>query len=450
MSKTMKIPSRELVSYFGYGLGQCFGFGLFGAFINYFYTDVMGISAVTASTIFLIARVWDAVNDPIIAGIMDTVRSRFGKFRHYLLFTPFLITLVTIASFYNIEASMTTKIIYAGATYIFWGTLYSISDIPFWAISSVMSSEPKERAKAVTCAMLGVNAGISGASIIFPKLTTFFAVYSPNDKGYLYATITLTLLGLPLMINGFLQIKERVVPSEDKITLRDTMNNIRHNRPLFLILGAFFFTCLHNIAAGIYIYFFTYNLGNAGLQVTIGMIGFGAAMLCFITPVLTNYFRKRSLFIVLCLLDCIVRVILWFSGYDSLWLMFGLLGMSALFVTMSNVLTSAMIVDTIEYAEFKTHKRCAAITFSGQTFTGKMAVAVGGALVGIFLTLIHYVPQAEVQDEGVLRGLFFAVSLLPAIGSLIRIGFIWFFDFTEDKHAEVLEILKQRKQDISH
>ena len=93
MAMTMKIPSRELWSYFGYGLGQCFSFGLVGSFINYFYTDVLGISALAASTIFLIARAWDAVHDPLFASIMDTINSRFGKFRHFLLIAPLLITI---------------------------------------------------------------------------------------------------------------------------------------------------------------------------------------------------------------------------------------------------------------------------------------------------------------------------------------------------------------------
>lgn len=163
-------------------------------------------------------------------------------------------------------------------------------------------------------------------------------------------------------------------------------------------------------------------------------------------PLLTRRYKKRTLFIALCILDIVVRIVLWFSGYHNLVWLFILLGLSTVFVMMSNLFTSAMIVDTIEYAEFKTNKRCAAITFSGQTFTGKMSVAVGGGLVGIFLTAIHYVPQAAHQTESVLNGLFFGISLLPAVGSLIRIGFMWFFDFTEDKHAEVLAILEQRRK----
>ncbi len=111
---------------------------------------------------------------------------------------------------------------------------------------------------------------------------------------------------------------------------------------------------------------------------------------------------------------------------------------------MTNILTSSMIADTIEYAEYHTHKRCAAITFSGQTFTGKMSVAVGGGLIGVFLTMIDYVPQEQIQKESVLSGLFFGICLLPAIGSLIRIAFMSLFTFTEEKHAEICRLLVER------
>ena len=400
----MKIPSRELWSYFGYGLGQCFSFGLVGSFINYFYTDVLGISALAASTIFLIARAWDAVHDPLFASIMDTINSRFGKFRHFLLIAPLLITGVTLLSFYKIEADMTTKILYAGVTYILWGTLYAISDIPFWSMSSVMTNDSGQRTRAVTAAMLGVNAGIACANIFFPKLAAFFAQYS-NDKGYFMAALVMMLVGLPLMLNGFMQIKERVPPSPEKVTIRDTFHNLRQNKPLFIVLLSFFFCVFHNVAGGLYIYFFINNMGDGSLQMAIGVMGIVAAVLCLVAPLLTRRMQKRNLFMILCGLDVAVRVVMWFVGYQQVTMLFILLGLSTLFVMMTNILTSSMIADTIEYAEYHTHKRCAAITFSGQTFTGKMSVAVGGGLIGVFLTMIDYVPQAQSQSDSVLAGL---------------------------------------------
>jgi Na+/melibiose symporter-like transporter len=156
--------------------------------------------------------------------------------------------------------------------------------------------------------------------------------------------------------------------------------------------------------------------------------------------------QKRKLFMILCGLDIAVRVVMWFVGYQHAALLFILLGLSTLFIMMSNILTSSMIADTIEYAEYHTNKRCAAITFSGQTFTGKMSVAVGGGLIGVFLTLIGYVPQAASQSESVLNGLFFGICLLPAFGSLIRMGCMSRYTFTEEKHAEICALLADRRQ----
>jgi hypothetical protein len=295
----------------------------------------------------------------------------------------------------------------------------------------------------VTAAMLGVNAGIACANIFFPKLAAFFAQYS-NDKGYFMAALVMMLVGLPLMLNGFMQIKERVPPSPEKVTIRDTFHNLRQNKPLFIVLLSFFFCVFHNVAGGLYIYFFINNLGDGSLQMAIGVMGIVAAVLCLVAPMLTRRMQKRKLFMILCGLDVAVRVVMWFVGYQQVTMLFILLGLSTLFVMMTNILTSSMIADTIEYAEYHTHKRCAAITFSGQTFTGKMSVAVGGGLIGVFLTMIGYVPQAQIQSEGVLSGLFFGICLLPAIGSLIRMGFMSRFTFTEEKHAEICRLLAER------
>ncbi|MBV1843157.1 MFS transporter [Photobacterium ganghwense] len=422
------------MSYFGYGVGQCFSFGLVGSFILYFYTDILGISPIAASTIFLIARVWDAVNDPLIAGYMDTLESRFGKFRPYMLFTPFLIVLVTVASFYNIDADTSTKVMYAGITYILWGTLYTISDVPFWSMSAVMTDEPQERAKAATCAMLGVNAGIGATLVIFPKLSAYFAA-GRTDQGYLPAVLVLMLAGLLFMLNGFYNTRERVKTSGcEKVTLKQTFQAVRKNKPLFIILAAFFMNVFFNMVNGLYVFFFTYNLGDAGLVSLIGTITLVSAIACLATPMLTKRFRKRDIFIALCVLEIVARIGFYLSGYDNPTVVMVWLSVITAIFMMTNPLISAMIADTVEYSYYHSGKRTAAITFSGQTFTGKLSVAVAGGLTGIVLTMINYVPNAQ-QTETALNGLFFCIALLPALGALIRIFIMSRYTFTEDQHA---------------
>lgn len=218
------------------------------------------------------------------------------------------------------------------------------------------------------------------------------------------AALVMMLVGLPLMLNGFMQIKERVPPSPEKVTIRDTFHNLRQNKPLFIVLLSFFFCVFHNVAGGLYIYFFINNMGDGSLQMAIGVMGIMAAVVCLVAPMLTRRMQKRKLFMILCGLDVAVRVVMWFVGYQHVTMLFILLGLSTLFVMMTNILTSSMIADTIEYAEYHTHKRCAAITFSGQTFTGKMSVAVGGGLIGVFLTMIGWCRRRKPRVTACCRG----------------------------------------------
>ena len=444
-----KIPLKALASYFGFGMGQCFSFGLVGTFILFFYTDILGISPVAASTIFLIARVWDAFNDPIFAGLIDSLNLKKGKYRPFLGFMPFVICIITVLTFINVDGDIWYKTLYAGATYILWGTLYTISDLPFWSMTTVLSDEPQERAKAATCAMLGVNAGIGLAMLVFPYLADFFAE-GRDDKGYLPAVMVLMGLGLVLMLNGYYNTKEKVRPQGDdaNVTLLQTFKVVQTNKPLFIILGIFSMNVFGNIANNLYVYFFTYNMGNGGLVAAVGTITICCSIACLVTPVLTARFRKRDIFIVLCVLEIIARIGFYFSGYDSVASVIIWLSIVNIIFMMTNPLVSAMIADTVEYSYYHTGKRCAAITFAGQTFTGKLSVAIAGGVSGVVLTILGYVPNAT-QSLETLDGIFFCIALLPVLGTIVRIILLKMYTFNEEQHADLVEKINRGEFNIT-
>ena len=444
-----KISLKALASYFGFGMGQCFSFGLVGTFILFFYTDILGISPVAASTIFLIARVWDAFNDPIFAGLIDSLNLKKGKYRPFLGFMPFVICIITILTFINVDGSIAYKTFYAGITYILWGTLYTISDLPFWSMTTVLSDEPQERAKAATCAMLGVNAGIGLSMTIFPYLAKFFAD-GRNDQGYLPAVCVLMVFGLVLMLNGYFNTREKVRHQGDaaKVTLVQTFKVMASNKPLFIILAVFFMNIFTNIGGNLLVYFFTYNLGNGELVAVVGTIGICCSLVCLVTPMLTARFRKRDIFIVLCVLEILARIGFYFTGYESATSVLIWMAIVNMIFMMTNPLVSAMIADTVEYSYYHTGKRCAAITFAGQTFTGKLSVAISGGLAGLLLTFLNYVPNAT-QSTETLDGIFFCIAVLPIFGAIVRIILLKMYTFNEEEHAKVLENIKQGKFDIT-
>lgn len=430
-----RIKLKEYLGYFGYGFGQCFAYGIIGTFILYFYTDILMISAVSASIIFLIARVWDAVNDPLVAGIMDSRVTKEGKFRGYLKFVPLLVFISTVICFFNPDISLTGKVLYAAVTYILWGTFYTFSDIPFWSMSAVMSARNDERTKLVSAANVGVCGGIGMASISVPPLVAAFS-NGDEGRGYLIAVAILMTVGYLLMMYGYSVVRERVKPiSDEKPTMKDVVATLKTNRPMFKVLAVFMFKFCTDVVQAIVVYFFIYNMRDSSLMTFFGIVVLASAVAIMILPFVTRYFKKKHIYIAIMTVDIALRVWLYLTGYENVYFVMGILTATQFINAMTIPLVSMMLVETIDYSEVRTGKRCEAITFSGQTFTGKLSVALAGAATGLTLSLIGYVPSQE-QTEFTLNGIFFAVALLPALGSLCRILILLSYRYTETEHRE--------------
>lgn len=440
-----KVSRREYLGYFSYGFGQCFSYGLLGSFILFFYTDILGISALAASTIFLIARIWDAVNDPMVAGFMDTRRTKSGKFKGYLKFAPLFVVISTILCFFSPDLAIQWKVLYAAITYILWGTVYTVSDIPFWSVSAVITNDPQTRTSLVTAANLGVFAGIGMVGSLVPLLVGLFGQESLAD-GYFMAVILIMIAGYAFMMFGANTIRERVEPSAgEKVTMKDVFRNLLVNRHLFKMLAIFFLNLFMNIVNGIILYFFIYNMGNEGLMSIYGLMGTFAALGFFLIPNLTKKFRKKDLLAGIIVLDIVVRIVFFMTGYENVPMLLVMLMLTQLFHASLGPVMSSMIAETIEYSEVKTGRRCEAITFSGQTFMGKLSAAIAGSLTGLILIAIGYVPEAAVQSPGTLNGLFMVVSLLPVAGGLIRLVILRYYTYTEEAYKKDLAVLAQRR-----
>ncbi len=444
VDKQEGISKKEIASYFGYGFAQCISFGLVGSYVLFFYTDILGISAAAASMIFLIARTWDAINDPMMASVMDTLHSKHGKFRPYLKYMPFLVALITIVVFLPLDGlSNTGKILFAGGTYILWGMIYTVSDVPYWSLSTVMSQDAQERTKLITYANMGVFAGIGLSPVVFVPLAEWLG-QGDLGQGYFLATTVLMVFAVPIMLNGFKNTKERVEPPKTKVKLSDAVRAVRANKPMFFVLVVFFSNVFMNITQGLNVFFFTYNLGNASLMSIFGIISLASTVGFFVIPSLTRRFKKKHLLMAIVTMDIAVRIV-WFSfGYSSVIVSFVFIAITMLLYTATGPLISSMLAETIEYTELKTGKRNEAITFSGQTFTGKLSVAIAGGLTGVILTWINYAPN-QGQTEATMDALFFVVALLPALGSLIRLIVMYFYSYTEEEYNDVVEKLEQRR-----
>lgn len=441
-----KVAMKEYVAYFLYGFGQCFSFGLVGSFILIFYTDILGISSLIASAIFMIARLWDAIFDPIVSGFMDKHKSPEGKFRKYMKFAPIFVVVSTIACFYAPNINMTGKIIYAATMYILWGTFYAFSDIPFWSLSTVISKSGQARTNLLTTANLGVFGGIGAIGFIFPLTLSYFEQNNSPSNSYLISVVLLMIFAFVCMHIGYRFTKERVVSEKaEELSTKDIVASVKANKYMLKILIIFFLKIFMEMVNSIIIFFFTYNLGNANLMSVFGLIGTASALGFFLIPVLTKKFKKIQILRFLLIADIIIRIVFFLTGYNNIVLVFLFLAITQCMFSATGPIISAMLAETVEYSEVQTGKRCEAIVFGGQTFASKLAIAAAGALTGVLLSMIGY--QANtVQNETTLQGLFIIISILPALGSFLRLVVLSKYDYTETEFQECQLILEERSQ----
>lgn len=397
------VSISEYLAYFSYGFGQCFSFGIIGSFILIYYTDIVGISSVIASAIFLIARLWDAIFDPIVSGWIDAHKSTKGKFRKYMHFAPIFVITSTILCFVNPGISLAGKIVYAAVTYILWGTCYAFSDIPFWSLSTVISKSGQARTNLITTANLGVFGGIGMVSLVLPLMLAYFKQHGSPKTSYLISVSILMLFGFVLMELGYKFTKERVVAKKaKKLAARDIWEAVKANKYMLMILILFFLKIAMEMVNNIIIYFFTYNMFNAKFMSIHGLIGTFSALGFFFIPLLTKHFKKLYILRVLLITDVIVRIF-FMSGYKHVVLVFIFLAITQTLYSATGPIISAMLAETVEYSEVKTGKRCEAIVFGGQTFASKVAIAVAGATTGLVLSCIGYKANA-VQTQTTLTG----------------------------------------------
>ena len=437
------LSAKERYS-FGFALfGQNLIYGLFFNYLMIFYTDVYGISAAAVATLFLIARTWDAVNDPLMGMIVDRTRTRWGKFRPYMLWTPLPIAVATVLCFTSFDTSAGTKLAFAYATYIAWSMVYTVNDVPLWALSSAMTQNTQERTSLITLARLLATMGIMVPAIGTIPMVEYFG-QGDDETGYFYTAVCFAGVAAMLMLLAFFNTRERVTPSNEIPSAKDSMATLLANRPLQMIILMSLLAVFSMVAQSLFAYFATYNLGDRGLLPTL-MIATAVAIVLgtLPTPYLVRRYGKKQTMVILIYFKALASVAYFLVGYDDLMWVYLMTFLNILPVGAKSVLTTAMIADTIEYMQWKTGRRSEGIIFSVQTFMAKITTAIGGFIGGISLTLIGYVPNVA-QQADTLSGIFVLVALVPGITGLLMLWPLKHYEIDEQRHQQILNDLAAR------
>ena len=416
----MKVPFREKYA-FGVGaLGKDAVICFVNTFLLFYYTDVLYLSPAFVGTLFFGARVWDAINDPVMGMIIDNTRSKFGKFRIWLVIGTLLNAIVFVLLFTNFNLSGGALYIYCAVTYVIFGMTYTIMDVPYWSWLPNLTSDPEERERVSV--LPRIFASLAGL------LTGTFGLQAVNllGSGDQMKGFQLIAIFIAIAFIIFIGITVTNVPEAStldqqnapKLTVKKAVDVIKSNDQLLAFIGLLLtFNLSMQIMNGFMIYYFKYVAGNEALFSLFFFTIFAEMFGLMLFPKISRKISSEKTYILACLLPVIGLVILLTVGFVA--------PKSAVFTMAAGLIlkfgsglslgvTTVSIADCIDYGEIKFGTRNESIICSAQTFLMKSSQAVAGLLTGVGLSLVGYVPNV-VQSATAVLGIRLLTCVVPII-----------------------------------
>lgn len=431
MEKTSKL---ERLSYGGFFAGQNLILILTLQFLLIFYTDVVMLPANMIVALFLIARVWDAVNDPIMGMVVDKVNFKGGKFKPWVNVVVYLMPIMTILVFQNPAESLSAKLTYAFITYIIWDMIYTLGDIPAFALATVMTDNPDERVKLI---MIGRLLGGLGSLVGVILMTPFKLML-----GWSNAVVVLSIIAFFMMVFVRKLTVERIVydrPAFSSIT--EMIKSVSSNKYLMIFYSVVILTNLTNTSSGTAVHFVKYNLGNEMLVPVLSLAAATTSIFMpLILPGLIARFGKRNLFMGLMGISILSSVLFYFIGYNNIVVVFIFIALKFLALNLPVLMMGMFSTDCLEYGYYLHGVRNEGMVFSVQTFSIKITLAMQGALGAFALGRANYVANT-VQSQETLTELWRMTTLYPIFGQIIAVVVFYFF-----YHLSEVEVTKMMEQ----
>lgn len=459
-----KISLREKI---GYGLGDAASsmfWKLFGMYLMFFYTDIFGMEAKAVGTMFLITRVWDSLFDPIIGILADRTRSRWGKFRPFILYVAIPFGLIGAATFYTPDFSHTGKIIYAYLTYSLMMMVYSAINVPYASLLGVMSPFPKVRNVLATFRMTFAYIGSFVTLLLFNPLIDFFSKAGADltslQHGWFMAALVIAAFSTLLFFLCFYWTKERVVEATaHHSTLKQDIGDLLKNGPWWILLGAGVAALVFNsIRDGATLYYFKYYVEEhhidrimifevsfvlSGLYLALGQAA-NILGVVLAAPV-SNRIGKKSTYMIAMLIATVGSIAFYWLGKEDLILIFSLQVLISICAGSVFPLLWSMYADCADYSELRTGNRATGLIFSSSSMSQKLGWAFGTALTGWLLAYYGFQANQQ-QSEEALHGIRMFLSFFPAIGTVLSVLFISFYPLSEKRMDLILNDLKNKRE----
>lgn len=476
-------------------LGQNMIYNIIGTGLTYYLQSVIFIPALATGFIFAIARVWDAINDPMMGTIVDRTRTKWGKCRPYLMFAPAIIGIITILTFVNGTYSADNSagknmliIAWAGISYILWGMSFTVGDIPIWGITSLMTEDENDRSKILAACRIvaAVGGGIVLAAIVpisqgVGSALQSSGIYSDTTTstkmGFIIVAVVLTVIATIFFQMAGIFTKERVQQSEEHHTMKENFKLMWDNKPFRQILISSILRAPVMLLMLIAMPLLSYYYGDNGhtnyilyMVILGGAIFGGQFLMTALVPKLCEKYEKKDiynfcsiasaipfglLFVCYLVAPTELNKPMWVAILFLLFLLAGG-GMGAV-----NVLQSVMIADAVDYEEYHHGIRPDGIFFSGQSFATKLSSGIASLLQGLIYTAVGFSGTAVMDVNNALANgasfkadpefapyraaMFFCCSIPTMIGMLLSVIPTWHYALSDKEHSRILDELNARR-----
>ncbi len=426
----MELTFRQKAA-FGIGaVGKDMVYALSSSYVMYYYQDVLGLSASFVGLVLMAARLFDALNDPFMGVVVAKTRTRWGRFRPWILSGTILNALVLYALFAAPVMSGAAMMVYFSIVYVLWGVTYTMMDIPFWSMIPAVTETPKDRENLSMVGRTSAGVGSAIISMLAMLLVGFFGG-SSERAGFRWVALLVSAVFVVTELVCCLSVRETSRSEMKTASVKEMFSALFRNDQAMVVVGSIVLinSALY-LTSNFIIYFFKYDYGGEGWKATYTLfstVGGAAQILGMMVlyPILRKKLSSTQVFR--------LSLILALGGYATL-LLLCLVGFSHSLVLlcipgvvvfacngMLSVLTTLFLSNSVDYGELKTGRREESVIFSMQTFVVKAASGVAVFLTGIGLDLIGLVgntdetgPIAE-QSAGTLTGLRLMMTILPML-----------------------------------
>lgn len=455
----MKLSVKEKASYGLGAVGKDMVYMLSASYILYYYQDILGVSAITMGIILLIARVFDAFNDPVMGIIVAKTRTRFGRFRPWLMIGT-ITNAVILYFMFAAPPSLDSKglVAYAATTYILWGITYTMMDIPYWSMIPAFTDGGSEREGLTTLARS--CAGVGSAIITIITMVCVHALGVGNERaGFKWFALIVAIIFVVAITLTCTTIKEKSTVDVDSPSVSQMFKALLSNdQAMVVVITIVLINCALYITSNLLIYFFKYDFGGETWYNSYTLFNtFGGAIqilsMMLFFPLMRKALTTTQVFftgMTMAITGYATLLVLMICNINNIFLLFipGFLVFTAF--GLLTVLTTVFLANTVDYGELKNNRRDESVIFSMQTFVVKLASGISALIASICLSVFNISDNtdnvAAFASATSVLGLRMTMTLLPIIGFIIALlVFKKRFILTEAKVDSITKELKERQ-----